>query len=162
MLKYTQPNPTFSQCPGKGKQIGSTWAPLYNENSVLLLSELVESSQCKLPFSSPDNLSLNHGFFSFSLPEGSATWPEENSPASSLGLEMVSKDWIFVILGQDFSGVGYKKVVIAPVAILNGNLSVVCSFCFSAVGQFMLIAEPADLCMLMLHCMTTEGGKRYL
>ncbi|KAF9669094.1 hypothetical protein SADUNF_Sadunf14G0072100 [Salix dunnii] len=55
-----------------------------SENSVLLQSDkLVESSQCKLPLSSPDNFSLGHGLFSHSMLRGSATWPEENLPASS-------------------------------------------------------------------------------
>ncbi|KAJ6413189.1 hypothetical protein OIU84_006066 [Salix udensis] len=52
-------------------------------------SEMVESLQCKLPFSSPDNFSLHHRFFS--LPKGSATWPQENLPASSLILQSVNK-----------------------------------------------------------------------
>ncbi|CAK7348688.1 unnamed protein product [Dovyalis caffra] len=55
-----------------------------SEKSVFLQSELVESSQCKLPFSSRDDFSLSHGLFTHSLPKGSATWPEENLPASSL------------------------------------------------------------------------------
>ncbi|KAJ9681122.1 hypothetical protein PVL29_020152 [Vitis rotundifolia] len=38
---------------------------------------LGESSSTILPFSSPDHFSVGHGFFSESLPKGSATWPEE-------------------------------------------------------------------------------------
>ncbi|XP_031254010.1 uncharacterized protein LOC116111974 [Pistacia vera] len=50
-------------------------------------SELGESSQCKLPFSSPEHFPLNHGIFSKSLPKGSATWPEEKLlPPSSMVL----------------------------------------------------------------------------
>lgn len=67
-----------------GKSPSSINSGPCSEKSVLLQSELVESSQWKLPFSSPENLSISHGFFSHSLPKGSATWPEENLPASSL------------------------------------------------------------------------------
>ncbi|KAF2315190.1 hypothetical protein GH714_038383 [Hevea brasiliensis] len=49
--------------------------------------KLSESSECKLPFSSPDHFSLSHGFFVESLPRGgSVTWPQENLPSSLPGI----------------------------------------------------------------------------
>ncbi|KAJ9171534.1 hypothetical protein P3X46_014890 [Hevea brasiliensis] len=49
--------------------------------------KLSESSECKLPFSSPDHFSLSHGFLVESLPRGgSVTWPEENLPSSLPGI----------------------------------------------------------------------------
>lgn len=42
-----------------------------------------EGSHDRMSFSSPDHFSLGHGFFSESLPKGSATWPEEKLPTSS-------------------------------------------------------------------------------
>ncbi|KAI9182410.1 hypothetical protein LWI28_025079 [Acer negundo] len=44
------------------------------------LSDLAESSQFRLPFSSPEHISLSHGIFPEPLPKGSATWPEEKLP----------------------------------------------------------------------------------
>ncbi|KAJ6729614.1 hypothetical protein OIU85_020516 [Salix viminalis] len=67
-----------------GKSPSSTNSELCSEKSELLQSELVESSQWKLPFSSTENLSLSHCYFPHSLPKGSATWPAENLPGSSL------------------------------------------------------------------------------
>ncbi|KAJ9188169.1 hypothetical protein P3X46_003558 [Hevea brasiliensis] len=57
-----------------------------NDEKMLVHCELGESSEFKLPFSSPDHFSLSQGFFSESAPKGSATWPEENLPSSSLGI----------------------------------------------------------------------------
>ncbi|KAK9035754.1 hypothetical protein V6N11_077785 [Hibiscus sabdariffa] len=51
-----------------------------NGNTGVLQSELSESSQHKLPFSSSERFSLGHEFFSESLPKGTATWPEEQLP----------------------------------------------------------------------------------
>ncbi|KAJ6390670.1 hypothetical protein OIU77_024809 [Salix suchowensis] len=67
-----------------GKSPSSTNSELCSGKSELLQSEVVESSQWKLPFSSTENISLSHGFFPHSLPKGSATWPAENLPGSSL------------------------------------------------------------------------------
>ncbi|GMI66758.1 hypothetical protein like AT5G24320 [Hibiscus trionum] len=52
----------------------------YNGNTGALQSELSESSQQKLPFSSSERFSLGHGFFSESLPKVTTTWPEEQLP----------------------------------------------------------------------------------
>lgn len=54
-----------------------------NDERILVHSELGESSELSLPFSSPDHFSLSQGFFSESLSKGSATWPEEKLPLSS-------------------------------------------------------------------------------
>lgn len=45
---------------------------------------LDESSPNTLPFPSPASFSLSQEFFSESFPKGSATWPEEKLPTSSL------------------------------------------------------------------------------
>ncbi|KAJ6723115.1 hypothetical protein OIU74_007663 [Salix koriyanagi] len=71
--------------------------------------KLVESSQCKLPFSSPDNFSLDHGLFSHSMLRGSATWPEENLPASSSAVssEMCRSQYKLLKMScQSMHGVG--------------------------------------------------------
>ncbi|XP_043812819.1 WD repeat-containing protein 44 isoform X4 [Manihot esculenta] len=54
-----------------------------NDERILVHSELGESSELSLPFSSPDHFSRSQGFFSESLSKGSATWPEEKLPLSS-------------------------------------------------------------------------------
>ncbi|XWS76852.1 hypothetical protein CRYUN_Cryun01aG0213400 [Craigia yunnanensis] len=76
----TSRNTIFSNTSGTSpspKVSSSTWK--CNENTGVLLSELGESSQHKLPLSS-ERFSLGHGFFSESLPKGTATWPEEKLP----------------------------------------------------------------------------------
>lgn len=54
-----------------------------NENTGVPQSELDESSQHKSPLSSFEHFSLGYGFFSESLPRGTATWPEEKLPPPS-------------------------------------------------------------------------------
>ncbi|XVF33135.1 hypothetical protein REPUB_Repub17cG0142100 [Reevesia pubescens] len=68
-MSGTSPSPKVSS---------STWR--CTENTGVLQSELGESSQRKLPFSSSECFSLGRGFFSESLPKGTATWPEEKLP----------------------------------------------------------------------------------
>ncbi|OMP08667.1 hypothetical protein COLO4_06236 [Corchorus olitorius] len=77
----TSRNSIFSNMSGtspSSKVSPSTWS--YNEDTRVMQSELGESSQQKLPFSSSERFSLGHGFFSDSLPKGTATWPEEKLP----------------------------------------------------------------------------------
>ena len=82
----TSRNSIFSNMSGTSpipKVSSSTW--MCNENTGVLQSELGESSQHKLSLSSSEHFSLGHGFFSESLPRGTATWPEEKlPPANSL------------------------------------------------------------------------------
>lgn len=56
---------------------------LCNDERMSMHCPFGESSECKLPFSLSDHFSWNHGFFSETLPKGSATWPEENLPSRS-------------------------------------------------------------------------------
>ncbi|KAL4355132.1 hypothetical protein GQ457_06G031310 [Hibiscus cannabinus] len=51
-----------------------------NGNTGVFQFEMSESSQHKLPFSPSERFSLGQGFFSESLPKGTATWPEEQFP----------------------------------------------------------------------------------
>ncbi|XP_022757572.1 WD repeat-containing protein 44-like isoform X2 [Durio zibethinus] len=70
-------NPIFSkmsETSSSPKVSYSTW------RCGVLQSELGESSQHQLPFSSSERFSLGHEFFSESLPKGTATWPEEKLP----------------------------------------------------------------------------------
>ncbi|XWS35916.1 hypothetical protein CRYUN_Cryun20dG0037500 [Craigia yunnanensis] len=87
----TSKNSIFSNMSGTSplpKVSFSTWR--CNEDTGVLQSELGESSQHKLPFSSSERFSLGHGFFSESLPRGTATWPEEKlPPANSLVVSSV-------------------------------------------------------------------------
>ncbi|KAJ8900649.1 hypothetical protein K2173_025426 [Erythroxylum novogranatense] len=55
-----------------------------SEERAVMQSEMGETSQCILPFASPDRFSLRHGCFSESSAKGSATWPEEKLASSSL------------------------------------------------------------------------------
>ncbi|XVF22346.1 hypothetical protein REPUB_Repub12eG0164500 [Reevesia pubescens] len=76
----TSRNSIFSNMSGTSlspKVSSNTWR--CNENTGVLQSELDESSH-KLPFSSSEYFSLGPGFFSQSLPKGTATWPEEKLP----------------------------------------------------------------------------------
>ncbi|OMO64259.1 hypothetical protein CCACVL1_21930 [Corchorus capsularis] len=77
----TSRNSIFSNMSGtslSSKVSPSTWS--CNEDTGVMQSELGESSQQKLPFSSSECFSLGQGFFSDSLPKGTATWPEEKLP----------------------------------------------------------------------------------
>ncbi|TYI73815.1 hypothetical protein E1A91_D07G156500v1 [Gossypium mustelinum] len=69
--------PNMSGTSPSPKDLSSRWC---NENTGVLQSELGDSSQHKLPFSSSECFSLGHGFFSESLLKGTATWPEEKLP----------------------------------------------------------------------------------
>ncbi|PPD68998.1 hypothetical protein GOBAR_DD34124 [Gossypium barbadense] len=69
--------PNMSGTSPSPKDLSSRWC---NENTGVLQSELGDSSQHKLPFSSSERFSLGHGFFSESLLKGTATWPEEKLP----------------------------------------------------------------------------------
>ncbi|EOX95658.1 hypothetical protein QUC31_005147 [Theobroma cacao] len=77
----TSRNSIFSKTSGTSpspRVFSSSWR--CNEYTGALQSELGESSQHKLPFSSSERFSLGHGFFLESLPKGTATWPEEKLP----------------------------------------------------------------------------------
>ncbi|GMI73652.1 hypothetical protein like AT5G24320 [Hibiscus trionum] len=74
-------SPNMSGTSPSPKDLSSRWR--CNENTGVLQSELGESSQHKLAFSSSERFSLGHGLFSVSLPNGTATWPEEQLPISN-------------------------------------------------------------------------------
>ncbi|XP_039064551.1 WD repeat-containing protein 44-like isoform X1 [Hibiscus syriacus] len=70
--------PNISGTSPSPKYLSGGWR--CNENTGVLQPESGESSQNKLGFSSSERFSLGHGFFSESLPKGTATWPEEKLP----------------------------------------------------------------------------------
>ncbi|KAK8540476.1 hypothetical protein V6N13_028095 [Hibiscus sabdariffa] len=74
-------SPNMSGTSPSPKDLSSRWR--CNENTGVMQSELGESSQPELAFSSSDRFPVGHGFFSVSLPNGTATWPEEKLPLSN-------------------------------------------------------------------------------
>ncbi|KAK8630914.1 hypothetical protein V6N13_079685 [Hibiscus sabdariffa] len=74
-------SPNMSGTSPSPEDLSSRWR--CNENTGVMQSELGESSQPKLAFSSSDRFPVGHGFFSVSLPNGTATWPEEKLPLSN-------------------------------------------------------------------------------
>ncbi|EEF39027.1 WD-repeat protein, putative [Ricinus communis] len=105
-----------------GTMLSSMNSELSNDDRMSIHSESGESSRRKLPFSSPDNFPTRHGFFSESLPKGSATWPEENLPSSSSGISMSKSQYKFLKAIQSMHGSPHALGLVIVTAGWDGRI----------------------------------------